>query len=137
MSDRIDTAIARKGWTQKVLCGRLGWKDNRISRVKRGEIHLRASEVVDLARKLGVSPGWLIDDSLPDDPDVSALPVDEEIVLRAYRKARGILAADEVVYLIAEARGQRLGAPPDVLEVTVTPDNPILPPSRKTGTARH
>lgn len=57
---RLRDARDAKGMTQRKLAELTGCHDQEISRYERGAIEPRTERIEELAKALGVSPGWLL-----------------------------------------------------------------------------
>lgn len=136
MWDKIDCILRQSNppKEQKDLAAALGVRESRVSKWKTVKGGPRIEEVAAIARALEVRLGWLVDDDAPDDPRATGLPSDEQMVLKAYRKFRGVLEPDEAVDAIAEARGRKLQASAMTTKIiTVPQDEPAPAPAKRQG----
>ncbi len=66
---RIRVLRAERGWSQEVLAELAGLHRNYIGHVERAKIHASVVQLARIARAFGLTPGALIDGSLPTGAD--------------------------------------------------------------------
>lgn len=124
MLEKIQTLIRAKGLTQKEVEAQLGFPENRISKWMNGTGEPSASQTWRLARALGVSAEYLLNDDVDDPANDTGLTEDERYILRTVRSIG--LTADEFarrVYL------------PEPKDETPAPKQPFIvtPKSKRKG----
>ena len=102
--EKIAMLLKQRGLKQKVLVERAALAVNKLTRVKAGESELAASEVLRVARTLGVSCDFLLDDELSDPKTQGGITPEQ---------ARLIIVAEELGYGEAMARLLRKHDPVD------------------------
>lgn len=122
MLDKIQALIKAKGLTQKEVEAQLGFAENRISKWINGAGEPKAHQVWLLARALGVSAEYLLNDSIDDPTNDTGLTEDERYILKTVRSIG--LTADEFarkVYGIEMGKGEppKKEAPKKVPELVI------------------
>lgn len=93
MLEKITSLIRAKGLTQKEVEAQLGLAENRISKWVNGSGEPKAHQVWQLARALGVSAEYLLNDEVDDPANDTGLTEDERYILKTVRSIG--LTADE------------------------------------------
>jgi len=115
--DRFDQAVKAKKWKQENLATAMGIQPNKISRWKRGRVVFRVSDLLEVAKLLDVSPGWLLGEPRIED----AISREDRLILHAVRT---------VGYEEAFARLTRPAGQPHTGGIDPTTGAPV-PPKRK------
>lgn len=93
MLEKITALIKQKGLTQKEVEAQLGLAENRISKWANGAGEPKAHQVWLLAKALGVSAEYLLNDAVDDPANDTGLTEDERYILKTVRSIG--LTADE------------------------------------------
>lgn len=93
MLEKITALIKAKGLTQREVEAQLGLAENRISKWLNGSGEPKAHQVWQLARALGVSAEYLLNDEVDDPANDTGLTEDERYILKTVRSIG--LTADE------------------------------------------
>jgi len=80
--DRFDEVMESRNWQQVDLADLLGVRANKISKWKRGEIRFLVTDLLEIARRLEVSPGWLLGEPRFED----LVSEKDQLVLQAVRE---------------------------------------------------
>jgi transcriptional regulator with XRE-family HTH domain len=105
MLDKIERLIEERGLTQTAVEGMAGLAGNRISRWKGGMGEPTARQALRMARILGVSIEYLVNDEVDDPGSASELSDEERFVLDAMRDY-GLSSAEAVrgLAIVAERK---------------------------------
>ena len=136
MWQKLAAVLRKQGMNQEDLAGLLNVLPSRISKWKDVKDGPRIGELTRIAKAVGTKPAWLIDDDLPDDPDAAGLLPDEIAVLKAYRKVRGRISYDDVIFLIAQEEGRAIAAGRELPASRASPEpltQPFLPAPTTAG----
>lgn len=87
MVEKLQNLIVDRGLTQTVFEPMAGLPENRISKWAGGQGEPTARQALRMARQLGVSVEYLIDDQLDRDPGAPSVPLSlqDQMILEAYR----------------------------------------------------
>src|SRR4051812_43931960 len=112
--EKLDKLIDRRGTSQAALSRETGIAQSAISEMTKGKRRPYADQALLLARALGVTLDFLVDDALDEPPaSSSGLTSEDESVLSHYRvqkrkealiRGRKPFTPDELAWRIAEPR---------------------------------
>lgn len=128
--DKLKKLCALRGLDQSTLASQVGLTKSSISRILNGAQEPKLSVAYELARALGVTLDYLVDDSPELGPTDQMVPVsDEELtILRIVRHLGPSESIDRLLAIVA--------APQPAEEKTAAVPNPAPGPRQRSGPGR-